>query len=107
MVGGDIMAPDTVTLPIRAIRLDFQPPECLDPETVHRYVMAKSDGEVIAPVRVYFDGEVHWLADRFHRVAALQAMGLDEVEAEVVPGTYADMEAEWNRLIEAVRSDLR
>jgi hypothetical protein len=94
-----------MTLPLLSLRLDFQGPECLDPETVHKYVIkcviAAAGGEPLVAVRVYFDGENYWLADGFHRVRALEITGATSVEAEVVMGTYAELEADWQQYFQA------
>jgi ParB-like chromosome segregation protein Spo0J len=101
------MASEIVFLPISSIRLDFQDPENLDDERVQYYIAALSGGEVIDPVTVQFDGETYWLRDGFHRLTAAQSLGRKEIEAEIILGTYAEMEAEWNALLEAGRNNLR
>jgi ParB-like chromosome segregation protein Spo0J len=95
-----------MTLRIDQLRLDFQPEENLDLEKIAEYVLQINDGKATAPVVVRFDGETYWLQDGFHRVKALRTIGLTEVEAEVLPGTYEDMEAEWREFLRAHLRDL-
>jgi len=95
-----------MTLHIDQLRLDFQPEENLDLEKVAEYVFQINDGKPVAPVVVRFDGEAYWLQDGFHRVKALRTVGLTEVEAEVLPGTYEDMEAEWQERLREVHRSL-
>jgi len=96
-----------MTLHIDQLRLDFQPEENLDLEKVAEYVFQINDGKPVAPVVVRFDGEAYWLQDGFHRVKALRTVGLTEVEAEVLPGTYEDMEAEWQEYLREFREEMR
>ena len=58
--------------------------------TVEDYAAALADGAAFPPVVVFFDGERHWLADGFHRVAAHEAAGVEDVLAEVRQGTRED-----------------
>jgi transposase-like protein len=44
-------------------------------------------------VTVFYDGKEHWLADGFHRVAAVRQLGLDRIACDVRPGTLSD--AQW------------
>jgi uncharacterized ParB-like nuclease family protein len=96
-----------VILPIASIRLDFQPVDCLDVETVHAYAETLRAGRVIVPVTVQFDGQVYWLRDGFHRLAAARSLGRETIEAELVKGTYAEMEAEWKQSLGAALAELR
>jgi ParB-like chromosome segregation protein Spo0J len=89
-----------------SIRLDFQSPELLDQETVQRYRDTLRSGGALDPLEVYFDGNTYWLADGFHRIEAARGEGLTEIDAKIVPGTYADLEAEWQRYLLALRQDL-
>jgi ParB-like chromosome segregation protein Spo0J len=95
-------------LPLDRIRLDFQSaPEYLIEETAVELVAALRREDKIEPVRVFFDGTTYWLADGFHRVAAVRQLGYQKIEAEVVLGTYADLEAEWRQGLEAIKRSLR
>jgi len=44
----------------------------------------------IAAITVFFDGQDYWLADGFHRVAALQKLGRLEAWVEVLHGTLRE-----------------
>ena len=95
------------TLPIADIRLDFQPPQNLDEMTVETYVLAFKEGCQVEPVTVYWNGETFWLFYGFHRVEAARRCGHTEIDAEIIPGTSADMEAKWQSFLDALRADLR
>jgi len=94
-------------LPIDAIRLEFQPAERLDEETVAAYAATLMAGEDSNPVHVYFDGEHYWLADGFHRLAAARKIGAKEIKAEVTIGTFEDLTVEWERYLRELRNSLR
>jgi hypothetical protein len=95
-------------LPLGSIRLDFQSdPDYLIEETVAEYVAAFRQGDEIEPVRVFFDGTTYWLADGFHRVAAARRLRRKKIKAEVVLGSYADLDAEWRQGLEAIKQMLR
>jgi ParB-like nuclease domain len=95
------------TLRIADIHLDFQPPENLIEETVQEYVCKLLCGEAIEPVVVRFDGSRHLLFDGFHRLEAARRVGRQTIEADVSPGTLADMEAEYREAMEQVKELLR
>ena len=94
-------------LPLDCIRRDFQDDEFLIEDSVNECVVAFHRGDKIEPIRVFFDGAEYWLADGFHRVAAALRVGRREIEAAVVLGTYADMDAEWREGLEAIKRYLR
>lgn len=55
--------------------------------TVADYAEAMEDpATVFPPVVVYYDGRDYWLADGFHRLAAWERIGRDEVPADVRQG---------------------
>lgn len=58
--------------------------------TVEDYAAALADGKVFPPVTAFYDGEVYWLADGFHRVLAHEKAGLVDVAAEVRTGSKRD-----------------
>lgn len=59
----------------------------INEETVSDYAEIMQHPEtVFPPITVYFDGKSYWLADGFHRVAAWQRVGRDEVPAEIRQG---------------------
>jgi len=57
---------------------------------VSEYAEAINSGAAFPPVVVFFDGESHWLADGFHRIAACEKAGAAEVMAEVREGGRED-----------------
>jgi hypothetical protein len=75
-----------------------QPRGRLDDAVVERYCETMKAGlwdfaKSSTPITVFFDGENHWVADGFHRVAAAKKARLDEVKVEVRQGTLRD--ARW------------
>ena len=97
----------TEKLAIATIRMDFQPLENLIEETVMEYVSQIEAGQSVPPVLVRFDGNDYFLQDGFHRVEAARRTGLKTVDAEVLPGTLAEMEAEFQECLERLKADLR
>ena len=77
------------------IRLDggTQPRAALCKERIAEYAENLQAGAVFPPVEVCYDGRDYWLWDGFHRVHACLAAGMEEVEANIIPGTQAD--AQW------------
>jgi len=80
------------TLPIQAITWDLQcqPRAFLDRDVIDQYAEEMSEGAIFPPVVVFHEGDDHWLADGFHRVAAAKQAGLDAVNCEVREGTIRD-----------------
>jgi len=89
------------------LRLDFQPPENLLEDEVSRYVEKLRSGQSFPPVYVRFDGVNYFLQDGFHRVEAAKREGVEELAAEIAPGTLADIEAEFQDSLKAIRAGLR
>ncbi|MEF8709515.1 MAG: ParB/Srx family N-terminal domain-containing protein [Candidatus Accumulibacter propinquus] len=54
----------------------------LDEATIDEYADAFRSGEALPAVKVFFDGEKHWLADGFHRVEAAKRAGLAEIDVD-------------------------
>ena len=79
-------------LPIASIRRDggTQPRAALNLHWVEEYGQDMIAGASFPPVVVFYDGQVHWLADGFHRTEAALAVGLSEIQAEVHQGTVRD-----------------
>lgn len=61
-----------------------------DMETVIAYADAMRDGETFPPVTVYRDGSRYYLADGWHRLLAVESLGKDKIEVEIVIGTQRD-----------------
>jgi hypothetical protein len=94
-------------LPISSIRLDFQPPENLDEDSVDLYIEVLQRGGALPPVRVRFDGLNYFLEDGFHRVEAARRVGVDGIDADVLPGTLEDMEADFREYLQKLKASLR
>jgi ParB-like chromosome segregation protein Spo0J len=97
---------DFATLKIEILRLDFQPSENLIEETVQDMVSAIRRGELLSPIIVRFDGQNYFVQDGFHRVEAYRRLGTREIQAEVIPGTLAQMEDEFRVMLEAIKRGL-
>lgn len=82
-------------LELKQIRCDggTQPRTTIHEHVVVEYVETMREGATFPPVTVFYDGKEHWLADGFHRVAAVRKLGLDRIECDVRPGTLSD--AQW------------
>jgi cell division septation protein DedD len=81
-----------VWLPVGEIRLDggTQPRARLNEKVIAEYAEDMREGAEFPPVDVFYDGEVYWLADGYHRVSAAIEAGLTEVAATVHQGTLRD-----------------
>jgi hypothetical protein len=89
------------------LRLDFQDSECLIGEIVQKNVDRIADGETLEPITVRFDGESYFVQDGFHNLEAAHRCDQSEIEAEILPGTLQDMEAEFHEMLNALKRDLR
>jgi hypothetical protein len=74
---------------------DTQPRDRLDDAVVKRYAEAMAAGlwdfaKSSTPITIFFDGENHWVADGFHRVAAAKKARLDEIDVDVRQGGQRD-----------------
>jgi hypothetical protein len=67
-----------------------QPRASIDRELVNEYADAIAEGAALPPPVVFYDGEVYWLADGFHRVHAHKALERAEIECDVRQGTKRD-----------------
>ena len=92
---------------IEMLRLNFQHSECLIEEAVQEKMQQIAEGQPLEPIVVRFDGESYFVQDGFHRVEAARRCGVQELEAEIAPGTLQDLEAEWQEVLNALRRDLR
>jgi hypothetical protein len=81
-----------VRVRIELLRLDggTQVRAAINETIVQEYREAMQTGVNFPPVVAFFDGQVHWLADGFHRVQAAVASGRDEFEVDLRPGTRED-----------------
>jgi len=87
--------------------LDFQDANCLMEEIVQQKMHEITSGHQIEPIIVRFDGDSYFLQDGFHRVEAARRCGVSDLEAEVLPGTLADMEREFSKALEKIRVEIR
>lgn len=67
-----------------------QPRDKINDQVVHEYATAMRDGEQFPPVTVFYDGSTYWLADGFHRVAAVKQLCGAEIKADIHQGTRRD-----------------
>jgi len=93
-------------LRIEQICLDFQPPENLTGERVAEYAEQMRRRVKIDPVLVCYDGKDYILKDGFHRVGAAMSLGRKTILAEISSGTRADMAAEFQRFLAALKAEL-
>ena len=79
-------------IPLEKIRRDggTQPRASINHQTVLEYVEDMKNGDSFPPVVVFYDGEIYWLADGFHRVEAAFGAGLTEIAVKVKQGTRRD-----------------
>lgn len=79
-------------LDLALIRIDggTQSRTSISTETVAEYAQALTDGAIMPPVVVFFDGADHWLGDGFHRFHAFRKAGRDSIPADVRQGTCRD-----------------
>lgn len=86
----------TTQLTITQVRTDggTQPRIQLDLAIIADYAEAMADGAMFPPITVFYDGADYWLADGFHRLAAIQQLGLADISADVRQGTQQD--AQWH-----------
>jgi hypothetical protein len=94
-------------LRIERLRRDFQPEENLIPFVVDEYVAILTARRPAEPVTVRYDGKTYWLQDGYHRVAAAEKLRWKTVTAEVIAGSFADMEDEFKQMVAAIRENLK
>jgi len=77
---------------IELIRQDggTQARECMNSEAIQEYAASMSEGAEFPPVVLFFDGQVYWLGDGFHRVAAGRQAKQKTVLAEVHDGGFRE-----------------
>ncbi len=62
----------------------------MKPDVVREYADDMAAGAVFAPVDVYYDGSIYWLADGYHRVAAARKLDRETIDATVHEGGERD-----------------
>lgn len=92
MTADSLTRPEAGRLRTTAIRTDggTQSRVAISMNVVAEYMEAMRGGSVFPPVVVFFDGEQHWLADGFHRLAAAKRLARHEIDADVREGTVRD-----------------
>jgi hypothetical protein len=69
---------------------EVQPRVALHYPTVESYCEAIRRGDELPPVRVFFDGETHWLTRGFHRLEAYKLHGSVTIPTDVRNGTFQE-----------------
>jgi hypothetical protein len=79
-------------VPMNLIVLDesAQPRVTMDFGMVEEFVADMLRGDAFPPLDVFFDGEVYWLADGFHRYHAATAIQMTEIVCRVDDGDLDD-----------------
>ena len=62
----------------------------LNQTVIDEYAEAYEQGIELPPIDVYFDQDLYWLADGFHRLRAVQQIGRDTITANVHQGGQRD-----------------
>ncbi|MGI8406505.1 MAG: streptomycin biosynthesis regulator, partial [Thermomicrobiales bacterium] len=58
----------------------------MNADIVADYADAMRSGATFPPITVFHDGQTHWLADGFHRVAAAEQAGIITIAADIRQG---------------------
>ena len=84
--------PQVDSVALNLIRTDgeTQYRENIDEGVVRDYLDAMKDNVEFPPIEAVFDGEFYWLTDGFHRLAALNKLGIQRPEVSFISGTKAD-----------------
>lgn len=64
----------------------------MNADVVTDYADAMRSGATFPPITVFHDGQTHWLADGFHRVAAAEQAGIITIAADIRQGGIRDAE---------------
>ena len=67
-----------------------QPRASINHETVRDYAEDMKNGDKFPPVIVFYDGEIYWLADGFHRIEAALGARKKKIAVTVKQGTRRD-----------------
>src|SRR6516164_4609594 len=84
-----VVEPDIQILELSWITRDpeLQVRDGLNDDLVGQYAQDMMASVSFPPVVVYWDGELYWLSQGFHRCAAADAAGLTTILAEIRQGT--------------------
>lgn len=79
------------------IRLDgnTQSRDKISEDTVAEYTEALLNGDQMPPIKVFFDGKDHWVADGHHRVLAHKRAKLEGIDCDITKGTKRDAQV-WS-----------
>jgi hypothetical protein len=58
----------------------------LDPTVIDEYVEAMTEGAIFPPVVLFWDDDLYWIGDGYHRIKAAQRVGFTTIKAEVRGG---------------------
>lgn len=72
---------------LNELDLTLQSRFSMNNEKIEEYAAEMKDGIVFDPIKVIDTRDGKFLVDGYHRVEATKRLGLDEIAAEVVPGT--------------------
>ncbi len=75
-----------------SIRIDggTQSRVALSEEYISELAQALSEGDILPPIILFYDGSEYWLADGFHRYHAVKKRGQETIASEVKQGTRRD-----------------
>lgn len=76
-----------MNIKINELDLTLQSRFSMNKEKIEEYAAEMKDGIVFDPIKVIDTRDGKFLVDGYHRVEATKRLGLDEIAAEVVPGT--------------------
>ena len=95
-VMGGAPEPETRPVPVSSIQKEPRATNgiTLDPGRVSAFSDLMRTGVVLPPIRVWQDGDIHWLSDGLHRLAAAEWALIGELLCEVHAGTFSD--AQWD-----------
>jgi hypothetical protein len=101
-------------VPMNLIVLDerAQPRVTMDFGMVEEFAADMLRGDAFPPIDVFFDGEVYWLADGFHRHRAATAIQMTEIVCAVHDGDLDDavwfsLQANRTNGVRRTRQDVR
>jgi uncharacterized ParB-like nuclease family protein len=83
-------APDQLPIAVIKINGGTQSRAGVNDNVIDDYAAALLDGAVFPKVTVFYDGEIYWLADGFHRLAAHEKAGKATISADIRQGNRRD-----------------
>ncbi|BAY84398.1 hypothetical protein NIES267_38940 [Calothrix parasitica NIES-267] len=67
-----------------------QPRANLKQDLIDEYAEAMTQGAEFPPVTVFYDGNIYWLSDGFHRIRAAAKIGITKILVDIIQGTRRD-----------------